>query len=83
MNIKGNAGLAVLTAAMFFVCGMIMLNFVMDDISTARTALSCAVPAGLSDGTKILCLGLDATVVYLILAILAITIGVVTEKYTQ
>lgn len=76
MNNKGQTlGLTVLSAIIFLVVGLMMVNFVMDEVSTARNNLSCASASSISDGTKLLCLMMDTTVIYSIITIFSIIIG--------
>lgn len=61
-----------------FMVGMIAVNFIKPDITTARTDITCTTPA--TDGTKLMCLGLDFVVPYFIVLIFSVAGGVITEK---
>lgn len=81
MNKKGQSlGLAILSALAFFIIAMTTINFVMDDVSTARNSLSCADASSISDGTKVLCLIMDTAVIYWIIIIFSVVIGMITAR---
>lgn len=82
MNKKGftQIGITFLIAFFFFIAGMIFLNPITDDVSTARTSLNCG-DSTISDGNKLTCLGIDLVVPYFILAIFSIAGGHITAKY--
>jgi len=73
-------GIAIITAIFVFIIGMICLNFLMPEITNARTNLNCSSADTISDGTKLLCLTIDLGVPYWILIVLSITIGGITAK---
>lgn len=73
-------GLGVLTAIVFFVVAMSTINFVMSDVSQTRNNLNCSDAANISDGTKILCLVLDTTVIYWIIIIFSVIMGIITAR---
>jgi len=82
MNNKAQTlGLAIVSSIMVFIIGLMILNFVMDEITVARAELGCASPATITDGTKLLCLAIDGTVPYWILLILSIAIGTITSRF--
>ncbi len=81
--INGNKGqtlfLSVIVAAMIFVAGVIVVNFIKDDVSTSRIDMDCANPA-ISDGAKLTCLGIDIVVPYFIVIFLSAAGGLITAK---
>lgn len=84
MNNKGQTlALAVLSSFIFLIIGMLTVNFLMHDVSLARNNLNCANAAAISDGTKVLCLVMDASVVYWMVIIFSIVIGLVTARFTE
>jgi len=73
-------GLAIMSAIMVFIIGIMVLNFVMPEVSTARTELNCESAADISDGTKLLCLATDSVVPYFMIMVFSITIGAITAR---
>lgn len=81
MNNKAQTlGITIMTAIFLFIVGMMCINFIMPEVSTARIDLNCASADIISDGTKLMCLALDTTVIYWIWGILSIVIGGITSK---
>lgn len=81
MNKQGQTmGIAIISAVVFFIVGLLTINFVMPEVTNARAALDCANAAGISDGTKVLCLVIDTTVIYWILTIFSILFGIITAR---
>lgn len=82
MNTKGqNLLLAILTAVMIFMAGMLMLNHVMDDVSLTRTiGLDCSSDT-ISDGTKVTCLGVDLVIPILIITVLTTAVGAILARF--
>jgi len=76
----GELGLSLLIAMMIFMCGMLFINPISSSIDSARTDLSCSSAATISDGTKMLCLIVDITMVYFIMAIISLAGGIVLSK---
>lgn len=72
---------SVLVAIMLFIGGMLVVNFIKTDITTARTANTCSAPA--TDGTKALCLLFDFVIPYFFVLIISVAGGIVTEKFLQ
>tara|TARA_R100001530_G_scaffold127905_1_gene97346 strand:+ start:339 stop:590 length:252 start_codon:yes stop_codon:yes gene_type:complete len=83
MNKKGEGwGLLIISAVMIFIIGMVVINLIKPDVTTARLALDCATPASISDGVKLTCLAIDGVVPYFILVVLSITGGAVVSRLT-
>ena len=81
MNRKGQTfGIAIMTAIFVFIIGMLCINFLFDDITIARDSLSCSDADNISDGTKLLCLGIDIIVPYFIILIISLSIGLIIER---
>lgn len=79
INKKGNIYAVVMVALIVFMIGMIMINFLKPEITSARTALSCS-SSTITDGTKMLCLTVDIVLPYFILLVLSLAAGVITDK---
>lgn len=81
MNNKGQTlGLAIMSAIAFFIIALMTVNFVMSEVSNARNNLSCADAANISDGTKLLCLVMDTTVIYWIIIAFSVTLGIIISR---
>lgn len=73
-------GIAILSAIIIFIIGMATLNLILQDVSDARTNLSCSSPGTISDGTKLLCLIVDTSVPYFVWLVFSIAIGAVIAR---
>lgn len=81
MNKKAQTlGLTIVSSIFILIIGLVILNFIMPEVSTARTELNCASPDDISDGTKLICLMTDATVPYWILLVFSVVIGGITSR---
>lgn len=82
MNNRGqNLLLALLTAVMIFVAGMLIMNHVLDDISLTRTVgLDCSNP-NISDGTKVTCLGVNIIAPLLIIVIVSLALSAILSRF--
>ena len=81
MDKKGQTlGLGILSALVIFIIGILMINFLMTEVTTARTDLNCANAGDITDGTKVLCLMFDTTIPYWIWLIFSVVIGVVIAR---
>jgi hypothetical protein len=83
MNNKGQSlGISIIVAITLFLVGMISLNFIRDEITNVRLPenLDCSNASGISDGTKLTCLTVDIALPYLILLIISVTGGVITNR---
>jgi len=82
MNNKG-AGmlLALITAALLFMVGMLVVDFFKPEIDNFRTSMGCGGNET-SDGTKVACLGGDLTIPYLMIIIISTAGGVVLSRLT-
>jgi len=73
-------GIAILSAIVIFIIGMMCINFVLTEVTTARTELSCTDVDNISDGTKMLCLIVDTNVPYFIWLVFSISLGAVIAR---
>jgi hypothetical protein len=80
MNLKGQTMFfAIIVACMIFFSGVIVVNFLKDDVTTSRIDMDCA-DATISDGSKIACLGLDLVIPYFIVVFLSAAGGLIAAK---
>lgn len=81
MNNKGQTfALVFISLIVIFIIGLTMTNFLMDEVTTARTGLTCSDSENISDGTKLLCLVVDVAVIYWILGILGVIFSVIAGR---
>ena len=82
MNKKGQTlAIGIMSAIVFFIIGMLTINFVMAAVTDARTDLNCASAATISDSTKLLCLAFDSAVPYWILLVLSVAFGTIIGRF--
>ncbi len=77
---KGNVFLGVALAIFLFVMGILFIPFLTDDITTVRGLLDCSNAAGITDGTKLMCLNIDALIPYFIWFIVSCSLGYLGGK---
>jgi hypothetical protein len=80
-NKKGNIYGVVLMAILLFMVGMLVANFLKTPIDNTRIDLDCSNTAGITDGTKIMCLVTDFTMIYWITLVLSIAGGAILDKF--
>jgi len=80
MNKKGSLGLGIVSAFVCLIVGLMMVNFLMPEITEFRSELSCSDAGNISDGTKLTCLVGDATVPYFIVIVFSLAIGGITSQ---
>ena len=83
MNKRGSAGIAVVVALMLLIIGMLVVNFLMPEVTRARAAtdgLDCANASGISDGNKLTCLAVDLVIPYFIVIVFAASGGFITKR---
>ena len=73
-------GVTLVSAIVVFIIGLMMINFLMPEITTFRTNLNCADASAITDGTKLLCLAVDTTIPYWILLIFSILVGSIAAR---
>lgn len=71
---------SILFAFIIFMVGSLFVNFVITDVLSAKTSLSCSNAANISDGTKLTCLIVGGTVPYFIILVLSIAGGIVLDR---
>ena len=84
MNNRGQTFFfAIIVAVVIFAFGMLILNFMKDDITTVTgtSALDCNNQT-ITDGTKVVCLGMDLTIPYFFLLVLSASGGIIAAKLT-
>ena len=79
-NRKGNMYMTILMAVLLFMIGMLIVNFLKEPITTARSDLSCSSAATITDGTKLLCLAIDSTIIYFIILVVSIAGGAILDR---
>ena len=82
MNKKGSALFSIIIFMMLFFVGVMVINFITDDITTARSSqnLNCESNS-ISDGVKVTCLGIDLLVPYIIVALISLGGTLVINKF--
>lgn len=81
MNKKGQSmGLGILSFLAVLIIGLMFVNFLMPEVTTFRTEMSCSSADTISDGTKLLCLFGDATIPYVIVLIFSLAIVAITSQ---
>ena len=84
MNNNGQSVmLAILFGVIIFIIGIMFINFLMTDVTTAKSELSCSDEANISDGTKLTCLIVGGTIPYFIVAIVGVTGGLLVKRFLQ
>lgn len=79
MNRRGGTMMSILFAVFMFLFGMLFINFFMDDVTTAKTALQCS-SSTISDGGKLMCLMIGSTIPYWIWMIVALCGGIILDR---
>lgn len=72
--------LTFLFAIFIFLVGVVFINFLIPDVNSFRTAISCDNPSNISDGTKLTCLFGDAVIPYWILLISGLAGGAIIGR---
>lgn len=68
-------GLAIMSAIFIFIIGMMSINFIITEVTNARTDLNCSDGANISDASKLTCLIIDTSIPYWILLIFSVSMG--------
>jgi len=74
MNKKGNIFFGIVVALFVWIGGILILPFIVDDITVYRIAMDCT-NSSISDMTKLNCLFGDAIVPYFIWTLVSLAIG--------
>ena len=77
---KANMFSVILMTFLLFTTGMIVANFLKAPIDDARIALDCSNSAGITDGTKLVCLVCDFSLIYWIILVVSIAGAVILDK---
>ncbi len=84
MNKGGQTlGISIISAIVVLIIGLVIINFLTPEVDRARIDLRCSSADTISDGTKLLCLAVDITVIYWILIIFSVIIGGITGKFVS
>jgi len=73
-------GIAILSSIVIFILGIMCINFLLTEVSTARINLSCEDASNISDGTKFLCLIIDTQIPYFIWLVFCISLGAILSR---
>lgn len=74
MNKKGNIYFGVMVALIVYIFGVLFIPFIVDDVTTVRTALDCS-NISISDATKLNCLNVDLVIPYVIWLLVSLALG--------
>lgn len=82
MNKRGQTTIAIITALIILIVGMLVVNILKPEITTARSVsnLDCG-NSTISDGTKLTCLAVDATLPYYIIIIVAAVGALIAGRF--
>lgn len=82
MNKRGQTlFLSILVGVMIFIFGMLFLNYIKPEVSTAKLiSLDCTNPS-ISDGNKVTCLGVDLVIPALIFTIVSVAVGSILARF--
>lgn len=80
-NKKANMYSVILLTFILFMVGMTVANFLKSPIDDARSSLNCNSAGSITDGTKLMCLNIDITMVYFIVLVCSIAGGVILDKF--
>ena len=85
MNKKGQAGMAVIIAIMIFIIGMSAVNLLKPEVTSLRTSsgLDCDNSTEISDGNKLACLAVDATIPWVIITIFTVAGGIIFTRVVR
>ena len=73
-------GIAIMSAFVIFIIGMMAINFILPEVTNARINLSCSDVSNISDGSKLLCLIIDTQVPYFIWLVFSISMGAILAR---
>jgi len=81
LNKRGQTvAISVLSAIVIFILGIMCINFLLTEVSTARINLNCEDASNISDGTKFLCLIVDTQIPYFIWLVFSISLGAILSR---
>lgn len=76
MNNKGSIFMGITVALIVWIFGMLILPFMLDDVSTFRLDMDC-VNASISDVSKLVCVMGDSLIPYFIWTVISLALGFV------
>jgi len=79
-NKKGSLFLGAVFAMFFLMIGMMIIPFMKDGVTSARTDIGCTTNSSISDGAKLGCLFIDAGVPYFIIIFLTLVGGFIGNE---
>ena len=81
MNNKGQTVFfSLIFAAMIFFAGMLIIDLIKDDVTTARDGLQCT-NMSISDGAKTTCLIVDFAIPYTFLLVFSLVGGLILSRF--
>ncbi len=83
MNKKSQTlAISIMVALFLFMLGMMAVNFLKDEVTTARDSnnLDCE-DSGISDGNKLTCLAVDFVIPYFMITIISVSGGFITARF--
>ncbi len=86
MNKKAQGGgFAIVLGIFIFITAMSAINLLKPDITLLRTAtgINCSDASSISDGTKLICLGLDVVIPAMIVAVFLVAGGLIINKFIK
>lgn len=72
--------ISALFSLFIFLFGIVFINFIMPEVTLARTSLTCSDSSNISDGTKATCLLVDIVVPYFIITLVSLSGGVLLNR---
>ncbi len=84
MNKRGQAGLSIMVAIMILIVGMSAINLLKPEVTTLRTSagLDCS-NSSISDGNRMTCLVVDATIPWVIITIFSVVGGLIFARFIK
>lgn len=74
MNKKGAIFMSIVIGLFIYVSGILFLPFLMDDITSFRSAMDCS-NSSITDGVKVTCLLTDTIVPYVVWLFVSMALG--------
>jgi hypothetical protein len=80
-NKRGGIGISIVLSIFVFICFLPIVNILTSEVTNFRVAMDCSNIAGISDGTKLVCLAIsDTIIVYFIFLVFSVSIGLILER---
>ena len=80
MNKRGGVLLMILFSIFIFMVGVLFMNLLKDDVTSAKTNLSCSSSSTISDGTKLACIIVGGVIPYFIIMIISLAGGLLLDS---